>query len=163
VLAAMGLMVVLGGLFGTCGVVAGLVALDASSEDQGGVILGAQVPQKTLDALRERQLIGPKEVPLAYHDATISLDMSDLTFIAPNRVVHVKGATVAALPLMNVTKITHHTEGLIGDVIEITTSDGKNMRLEIAPLNGGESYVNVLEDAWQKHHPDAKVIHTTKR
>jgi hypothetical protein len=157
----MGLMVVLGGLLGMCGVVAGVAALGASTDGQGGVILGAQVPAKTLDALRERQLLGPKEIPLAYHDATVALDMSELTFVAANRIVHARGETVVALPLVNVTKITHRSESIIGDVIEVSTNDGLTMRVEIAPLNGGESYVNVLEDAWRKHHPGARVIHTT--
>jgi hypothetical protein len=41
VLASMGLMAVLGGLFGTCGVVVGLVALEATNENSRGAVPGA--------------------------------------------------------------------------------------------------------------------------
>lgn len=158
VLAAMGLMALLGGLLGTCGVVAGLMALGASSNDTSGVILGAQVPDKTVDALIEKKLLGPNEKLLAYHDATVALDMSEVTFITTTRVVHAKDKTVATMDFRDVTKITARSEGIIGDVMEIAGEDGRTMRIEIAPLNGGESYVNVLEDAWRKHHPEAKVL-----
>ena len=159
VLAAMGLMAVLGGLLGTCGVVAGLVALGASSDDPGGVILGEQVPQKTVETLKSRKLLGQNEALLAYHDQTIRLDMSEVTFVTAARVVHARGETIATIALADVTKVTHRSQGLVGDVIEIATEDGHAMHLEIAPLNGGDSYVNVLEAAWKKHRPDAKVVH----
>jgi hypothetical protein len=158
VLAAMGLMAVLGGLLGTCGVVVALVAAGASSDHQGGVILGAQVPEPTVQALKARNLLKPDEELLAFHDATVRLDMSEVTLVTSSRVVHASGETATAMLLVDVTKITHHTEGLLGDVIEVTGEDGRSMRVEIAPLNGGESCVNALEAAWQKHHPEARVI-----
>lgn len=153
----MGLMAVLGGLLGTCGVVVGLVALGASSDEPSGVVLGAQVPQPTVEALKSRNLLKPDEVLLAYHDATVRLDMSEVTFVTSSRVVSSHGETAAAVALVDVTKITHHTEGILGDIIDITSEDGRTMRVQIAPLNGGESYVNVLETAWQKHHPEARI------
>jgi len=60
--------------------------------------------------------------------------------------------------LVDVTRITHHTEGILGDIIDIVSIDGRTMRVQIAPLNGGDAYVNVLEEAWQKYDPDARVI-----
>ncbi len=156
----MGLMAVLGGLLGTCGVV-GLLALGASQGDQpSGVVLGAQVPDATIKALEAKNLLKPDEVLLAYHDATLRLDMSEVTLVTlvtSSRVVYAKGTTAAAVALVDVTSITHHTEGLLGDIIEITSVDGRTMRVEIAPLNGGDAYVNVLEEAWQKYDPEARV------
>lgn len=151
------LMAVLGGVLGTCGVVVGLMALGASSDGQNGVVLGAQVAPQTVEALRARHLLKPDEPLLAYHDATVSLDMSEVTLVTPSRVVYAHRETTAAMALADVTKITHHTEGLLGDVIDITSADGRAMRVQIAPLNGGESYVDVLETAWQRHHPQARV------
>lgn len=161
-LAALGLMGILGALVGTCGVVVGLVALGASSSDPSGVVLGAQVPQKTVDALRERRLLGANEGLLAYHDATIRLDMGELTFVTPERVVHARGETVAVLPLAEVTRIHHHSETLVGDILDLATEDGRSMRIEIAPLNGGDAYAQVLETAWQKHHPEARIEHAKR-
>jgi hypothetical protein len=160
----MGLMAVLGGLLGTCGVVVGLVALGASapSQDQpSGVVLGAQVPDATVKALEAKNLLKPDEALLAYHDATLRLDMSEVTLVTSSRVVYAKGDTAAAMALVDVTRITHHTEGLLGDIIDIVSVDGRTMRVQIAPLNGGDAYVNVLEEAWQKYDSEARVIRRT--
>ena len=157
VLVAMALMVVVGGVLGTCGVVAGLVALGASSDEPAGVLVGAQVPQQTVDKLRARKLLGPGDALLAYHDATVRLDMSEVTFVTKSHVVHARGETVASLPLADVSKITYRTEALGIEVVDLVTKDGKALRIQIAPLNGGESYVNVLEDAWRIHFPEASV------
>jgi hypothetical protein len=155
----MGLMGLMGGLLCTCGVVAGLMALgaSASADEPGGVILGEQIPQKTLAALEARSLLRPGERLLAYHDATARLDMSELTFLTSTRVVHARGETVAVIRLADVTRIRHRSEGLLGDVIELTTEDGAALRIEIAPLNGGESYVDALQTAWAKHKPAARI------
>ena len=162
VLAALGLMTILGGLFGTCGVVVGLVALGASSDDPSGVVLGAQIPQRTLEALRERRLLAANEGLLAYHDATIRLDMGELTFVTTERVVYARGETVAVLPLAEVSRIHQHSETLVGDILDLATEDGRSMRIEIAPLNGGDAYAQVLEDAWRKHHPEARIEHAKR-
>lgn len=158
-------MAVLAGVLGTCGAVAALVALGASNDDPGGVLLGAQIPDKTRDALLARKLLTEGETLLAYHDATVGLDMSDVTFITAERIVHANGPTVASAELASVQRIVHRSEGILGDVIEITTADGRTMRVAIAPLNGGESYVNVLEDAWRSQRPSepASRIQRTKR
>jgi hypothetical protein len=156
VLAAMGLMAALGGLLGTCGVV-GLVALGASAEQPPGVLVGAQVPDTTVEALKARKLLQPQEAVLAFHDATLRLDMSEVTFVTKSRVVHAHGDKVSAVALADVSKITHHTEALGLDVVDFVTKDGKSLRIEIAPLNGGESYVDVIEDAWRIHFPEATV------
>ena len=159
VLAALGLMGVLGAVLGTCGVAVGLMALGASSDAPTSVILGAQVPAPTVDALREKKLLGPREQLLAYYDATIRLDMSEVTFVTATRTVHAQAGTVATMELADVSKITHRSQGIIGEVIDLVGDDGSTMKIQIAPLNGGESYVDVLEDAWQKRRPGAKVVH----
>jgi hypothetical protein len=161
VLAAMGLMAILGGLVGTCGVVVGLAALGAAGDGPSGVVLGAQVPQKTVDVLRERRLLAANEGLLAYHDVTVQLDMSEITFVTAKRVVYARGETVAALPLADVTRITHRDEAL-GDTFDIATADGRSIRIEIAPLNGGAAYADILENAWRKHHPEARIEHAKR-
>jgi hypothetical protein len=158
----MGLMMILGGVLGTCGVIGGLVALGASQEEASGVVMGPQVPPKTVAALRARRLLGKDEALLAYHDATVSLDMGEVTFVTGERVVHARGDVVASVALADVTRVTHRNEGILGDVVEIASTDGRSMRVEIAPLNGGESYVTVLEDAWRRHQPAARITRAAR-
>lgn len=162
VLAAMALMAVLGGLLGTCGVVGGLALLGASNEGASGVVFGAQIPQETVEALRARHLLAANEGLLAYHDATPRLDMGELSFVTAQRIVYASGETVAALPLVEVTRITHHDEALVGDVLDIATEDGRALRIEIPPLRGGEAFATVLESAWRKHRPAAHIEHAKR-
>ena len=65
----MGLMTVLGGLLGTCGVVVGLFALGASQDQPSGVVLGAQVPEATVKALEAKNLLKPDETAWPEHDS----------------------------------------------------------------------------------------------
>ena len=68
----------------------------------------------------------------AFHDATLRLDMAELSFVTPERVGYARGDTVAALPLVDVTRVTHHNELLVGDVLDIAAEDGRSLRIEIA-------------------------------
>ena len=157
VLAAMVLMAVFGGLVGACGAVGGLALLGASGERASGVVFGAQIPQETVDALRERRLLPANEGLLAYHDATARSDMGEVSFVTAQRIVYARGETVAALSLVDVTRIAHHDEVLVGDVLDLATEDGRALRIEIAPGSGGDAFAIVLEDAWRKHRPEARI------
>jgi len=157
VILAVAILAVVGGL-GTCAVVGGLVAIGASAGDEAsGVVMGPQTSKKILERLHAKRLLAEDETLLAYYDASVSLDMSEVTIITRERVVYAKGDVVAAFALKDVARVTHHKEALIGDVFEITADDARSIRVEVAPLNGGESYFNVLEDAWRKHRPDARI------
>lgn len=159
----MGLMGLLGGLLGMCGLVVGLAAVGASADEPAGVLVGDEVPQATVDALKAKKLLTPEELVLAYHDATLTHDMSDVTFVTKSRVVHATGKKVSAVALKDVSKITYRTETLGIEVVDLVTKDGKSLRIQIAPLNGGESYVDALEHGWRIHFPEASITRATKR
>jgi len=36
------------------------------------------------------------------------------------------------------------------------------MRVEIAPLDNGDSYLDALEDAWRKHQPAARIVRAAR-
>jgi len=159
----MALMVALGGMLGMCGVVVGLAAVGASAGDEpAGVLVGDQVPQKTIDALKAKKLLSAEEMVLAFHDQTVRLDMSEVTFVTKSRVVYAKGNKVSAVALADVSKITHRSGPLGIDLVDLVTKDGKSLHIEIAPLNGGESYVDAIEDGWRIHFPEASVTRATK-
>jgi hypothetical protein len=61
-----------------------------------------------------------------------------------------KDGKSTAVPLQDITDIRHRSEGLIGDVIEIQSQSGVPMKIEIAPLNQGETFLNALRDAWER-------------
>ena len=46
--------------------------------------------------------------------------------------------------------VRHRYEGFTGDIIEVQGSDGRTMKIEIAPMNSGETFKNVLVSVWEK-------------
>jgi hypothetical protein len=62
---------------------------------------------------------------------------------------HINGKTTSVV-LEKVEDIRHRTEGLQGDIIEAEDSSGTILRVEIAPLNQGETFKNALMSAWRK-------------
>jgi len=141
---------------GTCGGVVGLLVLGASGDD-GGVLMGAQVPDAKKAKLRARHLLREDDELVAYYDATIALDMSEVAVLTTERLTHAKGSHVATVPLEAIVSIEHRSEGVIGDVIEVRSSSGERIRIEVAPFNDGVSFLNALEDETRDVNPDVVV------
>lgn len=153
VLLSVALMLVLG----TCGGAAAAVAVLGSSDERGGVILGAQVPRATEASLWTQGVLGADEVLVAYYDATVSLDGSDVALITSERVLTARGGEIASLRLADVNAVEHRKEPLVGDVVEVVADGARRLRIEVAPFNGGASFVSALEDAWRRRRPGARV------
>jgi hypothetical protein len=153
--------VVLLGL-GTCGGLVGLVFLGNNMEP-GGVMLGAQVPDAKRTKLRERGLLKEGDQLVAYYDASLSLDMSELAVLTSDRLVYMNAGRVTTMKLEDIATIEHRVEGITGDVIEIGSTKSDRIRLEIAHLNNGVSFLNALEDEAQKKQPAVVIRRQTPR
>ncbi|MBX3197853.1 MAG: hypothetical protein KF894_06885 [Labilithrix sp.] len=147
--------VVLLGL-GTCGGVVGLAVLGSQMEP-GGVMVGSAIPAAKRAALVERGLCGESERLIAFYDGSLSLDLSEVALVTTDRVVFAKDAEVSAIPLASVVSIDHRVEGIIGDVIVVAADDGDRIRIEVAHLNDGVTFLDALEDEARKSRPDVIV------
>lgn len=141
---------------GTCGGVVGLVVLGTQMEP-GGVMLGAQITEAKRAKLVERGLCHEGDELVAYYDGSLSLDMSEVSILTTDQLVYAKGALVTAIPLASVASIDHRVEGVIGDVIEVAAANGARLRIEVAHLNDGVSFLNALEDEARKKQPNVIV------
>ncbi|MBN2431251.1 MAG: hypothetical protein JXQ27_07240 [Acidobacteria bacterium] len=117
---------------------------------EGGVKLANEMDEYALAYLQEHHLLNSGELLVAYYDATLSMDGSEAIILTNQRVLHHRAPRTTAVELRNVEDIRHRNETLSGDIFEIISQADLPMKLEIAPLNGGETFHQVLLDSWRK-------------
>ena len=120
------------------------------SGDEGGVRLPNQMAQYALDYLEKNDILEPDEELLAYYDVTVMLNGTEAAILTTKRVIYHRGGQSTAIFLKDVEDIQHRYESMIGDIIEITSTSGVTMKIQIAPLNQGETFYNVLLNAWER-------------
>jgi hypothetical protein len=133
-------------------IVLGIVALFAwlLSGPESGVKMANEMDQYALDYLERHQLLNTNERLVCYYDVTLSMDGSEAAILTTERLLYHKAGRTTALLLGEVVDVQHHYESLIGDVIVAQTASGEMMKIEIAPLNGGETFLHALNGAWQQ-------------
>jgi|GEM_PF-2047343 len=117
---------------------------------EGGVKLANEMDEYALAYLQEHRLVQDDESLVAYYDATLSMNGSEAIILTDRRIIHHRAPRTTAVELRNVENIHHRTETLSGDIFEIISRADPPMKLEIAPLNGGETFHQVLLDTWRK-------------
>jgi hypothetical protein len=121
------------------------------SGPESGVKMANEMDPYALDYLAKHQILNSSERLVCYYDATVSMDGSESAIVTTERLIYHKDGRTTALALTDVTDIQHHYESLVGDVIVATSSSGESMKIEVAPLNGGETFLaalrNVLKQA----------------
>lgn len=134
---------------GMLAVVVGLVVWLAS-QPESGVKLTNEMDQYALDYLAEHQLLEPGEELLAYYDATLSMDGTEAAILTARRVMYHANGQTFSIPLEEIADVRHRYQGLTGDIIEIESGSGQVMKIEIAPMNSGETFRDVLMSAWKR-------------
>ena len=117
---------------------------------EGGVRLPNDMEEYALKYLDAHKILNDSEELLAYYDITVSCDGSEAAILTTKRVIYHKNGKNDSIDIDRIEDIRHRQEALIGDIFEITAASGKTMKIEIAPLNQGETFKNVLMDAWQR-------------
>ena len=130
------------------GVVAGVAWL--ASGPESGVKMANEMDQYALDYLDRYQLLSADEKLVCYYDVTLSMDGSEAAILTTQRLLYHKAGRTTAMLLAEVVDVQHHYESLIGDVIVARTGSGEMMKIEIAPLNGGETFLHALNGTWQQ-------------
>jgi hypothetical protein len=120
------------------------------ASDAGGVRAPNEVPAAALERLEKRKILDPGERIVAYYDATLPGDGSELAMVTTERLVYFNAGRTTALQLGEIADVRHHSEPLIGDVIDVQSDSGETMKVEIAPLNGGDFFLSSLQTAWKR-------------
>lgn len=116
------------------------------SVPESGVKLGNEMDPYALAYLERHDLLAPGEEVRAYYDATMSMDGTEAAILTDRRLLYHKDGRTTALALSEVAEVRHRDEGWVGDVIEVVSRTGPTLKIEIAPLNGGETFLAVLQD-----------------
>lgn len=116
------------------------------SMNEGGVRTSNNMEKYALEYIKENQLLDDGEKISAYYDYTISLDGTESVFLTNSRLIyHNKETVTTSVKVNDIVDIQHRKESLIGDIIEVTTKAGDIIMIEIAPLNQGETFLNILK------------------
>lgn len=123
-------------------------SLACGSSSSGGVEIPNQMSSE--DRAHVGPVLRPGEQVRAYYDATISLDGTEMAFVTDQRVVYVLDGNVTEIALADVTEIVRSEDGLSGDIIDVKGAGGQRLRIEIAPLNDGPVFLEILKEATGK-------------
>lgn len=131
-------------LFCLCGIPLGFVAWSASLPE-AGVRAGNQLDSKTKALVQKKaQLVDGEEI-VSFYDTTLKVDGSECAVLTNKRVIYWTVDSLSELNVEEVETVTHDEVPLEGDVITVTDVSGRMMKIEIAPLNDGATFLKALE------------------
>jgi hypothetical protein len=130
-------------------VLIGVVVVWLATGHEGGVKLSNEMEEYAAQYLKEHRILDESEQLVAYYDATISLNATEAAILTTKRVIYHKSGATDSINLADIRDIRHRKETLIGDIFETFSDSGKSMKIEIAPLNQGETFKTALMNSWK--------------
>ena len=127
-----------------CGVPMAFFAWSASLPESG-VLAGNQVDRKTKALIAKRAPLGPDEEIVSFYDTTISVDGSECALLTTERLVYWTKDEVSQLAVDEITELRHDEVPLEGDVITAMDAKGRQVKVEVAPMNDGAAFLRALE------------------
>ena len=110
-------------------------------ENPGGVLTYNQLPASVIEFFDKTDILENEQI-IAYYDVTIALDNSESAILTNKNLIYYKYGRVVRFPLSDIESI--EAEDCFGLCIVATTSDNRVMEIEIAPLNGGDLFLELL-------------------
>ena len=112
------------------------------TENPGGVLTNNQLPISIIEFIDEKNILDDEYI-IAYYDTTMSLDNSESAILTNKNVIYYKNGRVIKIPLNEIQRIDNE-EDFWGIYIYITPINGPLMTIEIAVLNGGDLFLDLL-------------------
>lgn len=122
---------------------------------EGGVRLPNEMEEYAIQYLDKNGILEEGEELLAYYDDSLSLDGKEAAILTNKRVIYHNGGKNDIIQLADIDDIRHRDEGIMGYIFEISTPSGKTIKIEVAALNQGETFKNVLLRAWDSQKKSA--------
>lgn len=113
---------------------------------EGGVRLKNEMESYAEKYLKDHQVLPEGSELVAYYDVTMNCDGSEAVILTKKQIIYHKNGQNSTIDLKNIKDIKFRKETLIGDVIEVYGNDGNIIKIEIAPLNRGETFINALKN-----------------
>ena len=118
--------------------------------DKGGVKTANEIRPYAREHLAKHRVLNSTEKLRCYNDATLSSDGTEAAMVTTERVIYHNAGHTTAIRLDEVADVAHRDEGVMGDIITVTSAAGEIMKITIAPLNDGATFLNVLQNQWKR-------------
>ena len=110
-------------------------------ENPGGVLTYNELPASVIEFFDTTDILENEQI-IAYYDVTLVLDNSESAILTNKNLIYYKYGRVERFPLSSIVSIEE--EECFGLCIIASTSDSRVMKIEIAPLNGGDIFLDLL-------------------
>jgi len=110
-------------------------------ENPGGVLTYNQLPASVIEFFDKTDILENEEI-IAYYDVTLVLDNSESAILTNKNLIYYKYGRVVRFPLGSIVSV--EAEDCFGLCIVAITRDDRVMEIEIAPLNGGDLFLDLL-------------------
>ena len=110
-------------------------------ENPGGVLTNNELPTSVIEFFENTDILESEQI-IAYYDVTIVLDNSESAILTNKNLIYYKNGRIERFPLNSIASID--AEDCFGLCIIVSTRDNRVMKIEIAPLNGGDLFLELL-------------------
>ena len=110
-------------------------------ENPGGVLTNNELPTSVIEFFENTDILESEQI-IAYYDVTIALDNSESAILTNKNLIYYKNGRIERFPLNSIASID--AEDCFGLCIIVSTIDNRVMKIEIAPLNGGDLFLELL-------------------
>lgn len=119
-----------------------LLLHSCSLEKTGGVLTFNELPESVILFIEEKNILDGEAI-IAYYDKTITLNNSESAILTNKNVIYYKSGRINKIPLSTIKSISD-VENCFGVCFLITSFDNQIMKIEIAPLNNGDLFLQLL-------------------
>ena len=110
-------------------------------ENPGCVQTNNQLPASVIEFFDKTDILENEQI-IAYYDVTIALDNSESAILTNKNLIYYKYGRVVRFPLNSIVNI--EADDCFGLCIVASTRDNRVMEIEIAPLCGGDLFLDLL-------------------
>jgi len=116
-------------------------------ENTGGVLTSNQLPQSVIEFVENNNILDDERI-IAYYDVTVTLNNSESAILTDKNLIYYKRGNISKMSLNEISfiKVDNDCFG----VCITATSATDVMRIEIAPLNDGEVFAELLKSRHNK-------------
>jgi len=113
------------------------------SKNPGGVLTYNQIPTSVLEFIDGKNILDDEEI-IAYYDITIFLNNSESAILTNKNVIYYKDGRIMKIPLNEIQSINQDKDAF-GFYIYVAPINGQLMTIEIAHMNGGDLFLDLLK------------------
>ena len=125
------------------------------SGNEGGVCLNNEMEEYATLYLDDNKVLNGSEEIIAYYDVTLKLDSSECAILTTENLIYHRNGKNTTVPRNEIEAVNYQEKPFIGHVIEVESTNGLPIKIEIAPFNQGDVFIRNLEKIVAENKPEA--------